>query len=159
MPMRIMPQGSFANHQTPPPPRCSASYRKSRRPIELETGRTTTKGTKKHERGMRLAEGEFQFGILVLFRVFRAFRGSLSLLLSRFVVRPRHARMGRAVFPSVHRVFAMKLQLTISAGGAMVVWLAAVASAAEPPPFAEVRALLAAKCLACHGNDPKELKG
>ncbi len=27
------------------------------------------------------------------------------------------------------------------------------------PSFAEVRALLAAKCLACHGNDPKDLKG
>jgi Protein of unknown function (DUF1553)/Protein of unknown function (DUF1549)/Planctomycete cytochrome C len=29
----------------------------------------------------------------------------------------------------------------------------------EPPSFAEVRAIFTAKCLACHGNDPKELKG
>lgn len=29
----------------------------------------------------------------------------------------------------------------------------------SPPAFAEVRAILAAKCLACHGNDPKDLKG
>jgi mono/diheme cytochrome c family protein len=43
----------------------------------------------------------------------------------------------------------------------LVALLAATASvrAAEPPPFAEVRAILAAKCLACHGNDPKDLKG
>ncbi|HMC11954.1 MAG TPA: c-type cytochrome domain-containing protein, partial [Pirellulaceae bacterium] len=29
----------------------------------------------------------------------------------------------------------------------------------QPPTFSEVRAIFAAKCLACHGNDPKELKG
>src|SRR3954471_18856989 len=29
----------------------------------------------------------------------------------------------------------------------------------EPGSFAEVRAIFAAKCLACHGNDAKELKG
>ncbi len=29
----------------------------------------------------------------------------------------------------------------------------------EPVPFAEVRTILSAKCLACHGNDPKDLKG
>ena len=29
----------------------------------------------------------------------------------------------------------------------------------EAPSFSEVRAIFAAKCLACHGNDPKELKG
>src|SRR5688572_24486081 len=29
----------------------------------------------------------------------------------------------------------------------------------EPPPFEQVRAILSAKCLACHGNDPKDLKG
>jgi len=31
--------------------------------------------------------------------------------------------------------------------------------AAEPVQFAQVREILAAKCLACHGNDPKDLKG
>src|SRR6478672_6896361 len=29
----------------------------------------------------------------------------------------------------------------------------------DAPSFNEVRAIFAAKCLACHGNDPKELKG
>src|SRR5688500_358423 len=37
--------------------------------------------------------------------------------------------------------------------------LAAQASADDTPTFAEVRAILAAKCLACHGSEPKELKG
>jgi mono/diheme cytochrome c family protein len=27
------------------------------------------------------------------------------------------------------------------------------------PRFSEVQAILSAKCLACHGNDPKDLKG
>jgi mono/diheme cytochrome c family protein len=31
--------------------------------------------------------------------------------------------------------------------------------AAQPPAFGEVRAILATKCLSCHGNDPKDLKG
>ncbi len=30
---------------------------------------------------------------------------------------------------------------------------------ADAPPFSEVRAIFAAKCLACHGNDAKDLKG
>ena len=29
----------------------------------------------------------------------------------------------------------------------------------QPPAFGEVHTIFAAKCLACHGNDPKELKG
>ncbi len=33
------------------------------------------------------------------------------------------------------------------------------ALAQEPPPFDQVLAIFAAKCLACHGNDPKDLKG
>jgi mono/diheme cytochrome c family protein len=45
--------------------------------------------------------------------------------------------------------------------------IAGLATAAEEPArptadnssFAEVRAIFAAKCLACHGNDPKDLKG
>src|SRR5437763_16180798 len=36
---------------------------------------------------------------------------------------------------------------------------ASLSAAEEGPPFSEVRAIFAAKCLACHGNDPKELKG
>jgi mono/diheme cytochrome c family protein len=36
---------------------------------------------------------------------------------------------------------------------------AASAQAADAPAFAEVRAIFAAKCLACHGNDPQDLKG
>jgi mono/diheme cytochrome c family protein len=36
---------------------------------------------------------------------------------------------------------------------------AAVGRAAEPVPFAQVREILAAKCLACHGNDASDLKG
>src|SRR5262245_19405610 len=36
---------------------------------------------------------------------------------------------------------------------------AACAAAEDPVPFAAVRGLLAAKCLACHGNDAKDLKG
>ena len=51
------------------------------------------------------------------------------------------------------------LRLNISTCWAIAILFAAVARGAEPPSFAEVRALLAAKCLACHGNDPKELKG
>src|SRR5262245_11464823 len=31
--------------------------------------------------------------------------------------------------------------------------------AVQPPAFNEVRAIFAAKCLACHGNDAKDLKG
>src|SRR5947207_2774248 len=45
---------------------------------------------------------------------------------------------------------------------ASAITLAATASlslAEEASPFTEVRAIFAAKCLACHGNDPKELKG
>src|SRR5262245_3115130 len=30
----------------------------------------------------------------------------------------------------------------------------AIHAADDPPPFAQVRAIFAAKCLACHGNDP-----
>src|SRR5437868_14884682 len=37
--------------------------------------------------------------------------------------------------------------------------VASLAAADEAPPFSEVRAIFAAKCLSCHGNDPKELKG
>jgi mono/diheme cytochrome c family protein len=37
-------------------------------------------------------------------------------------------------------------------------WITAAADE-KSPDFAAVRALLAAKCLACHGNDPKDLKG
>ena len=37
--------------------------------------------------------------------------------------------------------------------------LVASARAEEEPSFGEVRAIFAAKCLACHGNDPKDLKG
>src|SRR5262245_10314322 len=40
-----------------------------------------------------------------------------------------------------------------------LLFLAASAHAADAPSFADVRALLAAKCLVCHGNDAKELKG
>src|SRR5262245_29920079 len=29
----------------------------------------------------------------------------------------------------------------------------------QPPTFTQIRAIFAEKCLACHGNDPKELKG
>jgi len=32
-------------------------------------------------------------------------------------------------------------------------------ASANVPSFSEVRAIFAAKCLACHGNDPKDLKG
>ncbi len=41
----------------------------------------------------------------------------------------------------------------------LVLLLAAGGRAAEPVQFAQVREILAAKCLACHGNDPKDLKG
>ncbi|MDX1947912.1 MAG: PSD1 and planctomycete cytochrome C domain-containing protein [Pirellulaceae bacterium] len=37
--------------------------------------------------------------------------------------------------------------------------LAPLSAQAEPVNFAEVRGIFAAKCLACHGNDPRELKG
>ncbi len=38
-------------------------------------------------------------------------------------------------------------------------WLVAQDQAAPPVNFADVKAILSAKCLACHGTDPKELKG
>src|SRR6476469_6457229 len=45
----------------------------------------------------------------------------------------------------------------------LAIGLVALARAAvcqdAAPLFAEVRAIFAAKCLACHGNDPKDLKG
>ena len=37
--------------------------------------------------------------------------------------------------------------------------LATSGRAEESPSFAQVRTILAEKCLACHGNDPKDLKG
>ena len=44
---------------------------------------------------------------------------------------------------------------------AATLWLLAdsVLAADEPPSFGHVRALFAAKCLACHGNDAQDLKG
>src|SRR3954453_16927879 len=42
---------------------------------------------------------------------------------------------------------------------ALIAIVTSVSAADEAPPFSEIRALFAAKCLACHGNDPKELKG
>src|SRR5438105_27463 len=45
------------------------------------------------------------------------------------------------------------------AGMAALLALASCAAGEETPAFSEVRAILAAKCLACHGNDPQELKG
>ncbi|MCI0357867.1 MAG: PSD1 and planctomycete cytochrome C domain-containing protein [Planctomycetaceae bacterium] len=47
-------------------------------------------------------------------------------------------------------------------GGSLLIillLLSASAVAAEPVEFARVREILAAKCLACHGNDPQDLKG
>jgi mono/diheme cytochrome c family protein len=41
----------------------------------------------------------------------------------------------------------------------LVLLFAMLARAAEPVQFAQVREILAARCLACHGNDPKDLKG
>src|SRR3954471_18791676 len=38
-------------------------------------------------------------------------------------------------------------------------WLRAAEEPTQRGNFAEVRAIFAAKCLACHGTDPKELKG
>jgi mono/diheme cytochrome c family protein len=44
--------------------------------------------------------------------------------------------------------------------GLTAVWSCCAGFAAESDPsFREVRAIFAAKCLACHGNDPKDLKG
>jgi len=40
-----------------------------------------------------------------------------------------------------------------------LVLLAAEIRADDVPSFADVRAIFAAKCLACHGNDAKEIKG
>src|SRR5262249_32329017 len=41
----------------------------------------------------------------------------------------------------------------------VVLFAVSMARADEAPPFSEVRAIFAARCLACHGNDPKQLKG
>src|SRR5207244_46518 len=60
-----------------------------------------------------------------------------------------------------------KVQRQIVAGIGVLMLLVRAASGQEasavgvikPPTFAEVRAIFAARCLACHGNDPKDLKG
>jgi len=46
-------------------------------------------------------------------------------------------------------------------GSSLIILLlvAATIAAAEPVEFARVREILAARCLACHGNDPRDLKG
>jgi mono/diheme cytochrome c family protein len=40
-----------------------------------------------------------------------------------------------------------------------IAFAARAAPAADQPTFAQVKALLAAKCLACHGSDPEDLQG
>src|SRR5262245_15667018 len=42
---------------------------------------------------------------------------------------------------------------------ALAILAVPLSAADDPVSFSPVRAILAAKCLACHGNDPKELKG
>src|SRR5438270_9625392 len=55
--------------------------------------------------------------------------------------------------PILHaNIVTLVVALTIAAN--------TTASAADSsPPFTEIRAIFAAKCLACHGNDTKDLKG
>src|SRR5689334_20332552 len=55
-------------------------------------------------------------------------------------------------------------QIVASALGVLMLGLRAALAdeapkAVQPPSFSEVRAIFTAKCLACHGNDPKDLKG
>lgn len=47
----------------------------------------------------------------------------------------------------------------LSALALLLSLLISKAVADDAPPFAAVRAILSEKCLACHGNDPKDLKG
>ena len=51
------------------------------------------------------------------------------------------------------------ITIAIVAFAAVACLATAHAAEEQPVTFPEVKAILAAKCLACHGNDPKDLKG
>ncbi|MBW8885611.1 MAG: hypothetical protein JF612_12745, partial [Planctomycetia bacterium] len=61
---------------------------------------------------------------------------------------------GRSRFVRSRRVRVGFLALLVAISS-----ISETASPADSPPtFAEIRAIFVAKCLACHGNDPKDLK-